>query len=182
MTDFFSVIKARKSVRAYLPTPVEKEKLTKIAESAYSAPNAGPFSISIITNSTLITEINDKALATMKASGNEFLVSSASLPGYQPLYGAPVIVLFSAPSDSPFAAVNAAAGATTAAFAATALGLASVYAVSPTLSINNDADLAKRAGLAEGATSLVGLLVGYEGETAIPSSSHPKGIDIKFVD
>jgi nitroreductase len=147
MTDFFSVIKARKSVRNYLPTPVEKEKLTLIAKSAYEAPNAGPVSISVITNSALITEINNKALAVMKASGNEFLVSRASIPGYQPLYGAPAIVLFSAPSSDPFSAVNAAAGATTASFAATALGLASVYAVSPTLAINSDANLAKRAGL-----------------------------------
>jgi nitroreductase len=182
MTDFFSVIKARKSVRSYLPTPVEKDKLTKIAEAAYEAPSAGPLSIRIVTNAALITEINDKALATMKASGNEFLVSRASIPGYQPLYAAPAVIVIAGPASNAFGPVNAAAAATAAAFAATALGLGSVYAVTPTLAINAEPDLAKRVGLPEGATSYVGLLVGYEGPPGVGGADHGKTIDIQFVE
>jgi nitroreductase len=182
MTDFFSVIKARKSVRSYLATPVEKEKLTKIAESAYEPPSAGPLAISIVTNAALIQEVNDKALAAMKASSNDFLVSRAAIPGYQPLYGAPALLVFSAPESAPFSAVNAAAAAATAAFAATALGLGSVYAITPTLAINADPDLARRAGLADGATAHLGLLVGYEGPETVPPSAGPREPEIQYVE
>jgi nitroreductase len=181
MTDFFSVIQARKSARNYLPNPVEKEKLVTIAKAAYEAPSAAPLSISIVTNVALIQEINNKALAAMMASGNDFLVSQATIPGYQPLYGASAILVFSG-ANAPFSSAGAAASATTAAFAATALGLGSVYTITPTLAINNDLDLAKRVGLAEGNISHVGLLVGYESPPTIPPADRAKIYDIKYVE
>jgi nitroreductase len=39
--DFFEVIEARRSVRAYLDTPVEAEKLEQILETLNQAPSAG---------------------------------------------------------------------------------------------------------------------------------------------
>jgi nitroreductase len=182
MTDFFTVLKARKSVRSYLPKPVEKEKLAKIAESAYESPCAGEISISIVTNPALLAEINDKALIGMKASGNDLLLSHAAIPGYKPLYGAPALLVFSAPASNPFSAANAAAAGSTAAFAATALGLGSVYAITPTLAINGDPSLAKRVGLADGISSFVGLLVGYQGPEATAPSGGLKPLGIHYVE
>jgi nitroreductase len=182
MTEFFATIKARKSVRNYLPKSVEKSKLKKIAEAAFESPSAGPVFVSVVTNPRLIKEINDKSLAAMKSSGNDFLVSRAAIPGYNPLYGAPAILIISAPCDIPFSPANAACAATTATYAATALGLASCYTVTPTLAINADSDLAARARLSPGNTSFVGLLVGYEKPETIPGTSTPKAINISFVE
>jgi nitroreductase len=182
MTDFFATIKKRKSVRNYLPKSVEKSKLKLIAEAAFESPSAGPVFVSVVTNPRLIKENNDKSLAAMKSSGNDFLVSRAAIPGYNPLYGAPAIFIISAPSDVPFSPANAAAAATTAAYAATAIGLASCYTITLTLAINTDPNLAARAGLSAGNTSFVGLLVGYEGPQTIPGTGVPKAVNISFVD
>jgi nitroreductase len=182
MSDFWATAKARKSVRGYFPTPLEKEKLQQIAEATFEAPNFGPVFVSVVTNGDLIKEIDDKALAGMKASGNDFLVSRAAIPGYRPLYGAPAVVIISGPKGVPYSDVNAAAAATSAAYAATALGLGSCYAITPTLALNADADLAARAGVTEGNTSFVGLLVGYEGPEAVPAPARPKAVSISFVE
>jgi nitroreductase len=182
MTDFFSVIKARKSVRSYLSKPVEKVKLHKIVEAAYKAPCAGTVSLRVVTNQALITKINDKALLAMRASGIDFLVSQASIPGYRPLYGAPAVIVIAAESANPLSPANAAAAGTSATFAATALGLGSVYAVTPTLATNSDADLTKRVGLPQGTTSFVGLPVGYEGPRSVGGSVQSRTTDVQFVE
>ena len=90
-------ILARKSVRAYLGRPVSAGDLEGIIEAGRWAPNAGPFQISVVRNAALRQKINDRTLDAMVHSGNQFLQQRASLPGYQPLYGAPVLILLSGP-------------------------------------------------------------------------------------
>jgi nitroreductase len=55
-----------------------------------------------------------------------------SLPGYQPLYDAQVLVLLSRPTEAPFSAVNTALAAENMLLQASGLGLGSCYIVSPT--------------------------------------------------
>lgn len=86
-------IAKRKSVRAYLDKPVLIDNLKKIVEAGRWAPNAGPYQISVVRNAGLRQRINDRTHDAMVHSGNEFLQQRASLPGYQPLYGAPVLIL-----------------------------------------------------------------------------------------
>lgn len=162
--DMLSTITARKSTRSYSPEPVGKEKLSLLAQAANSAPKAGPFHITVLTNRAIIAEINEKALAAMKMSGNDFLMSRAAIPGYQPLYGAPVLMLFSAPASNPYGNVTAAAAATAVTFAATAIGLGSCYVVTPTLALNPDAELQRKAGTPEGFSTVCGVLLGFPGE------------------
>ena len=45
-------------------------------------------------------KINDRTLDAMVHSGNEFLQQRASLAGYQPIYGPPVLILLSGPADA----------------------------------------------------------------------------------
>ncbi len=94
-------IAKRKSVRAYLDKPVLDDDLAKIVEAGQWAPNAGPFEISAIRNRTLLQRISDRTLDAMVHSDNEFLRQRASLPGYQPTYGAPVLILLSSPATAP---------------------------------------------------------------------------------
>ena len=156
-------IARRKSVRAYLNQPVPTGDLEKIIESGRWAPNAGPFHISVVRNAELLQMINDRTHDAMVHSGNEFLQQRASLPGYQPLYGAPVLILLSGPVDAPHRAFNTALAAENMILEATGLGLGSCYMVSPTLALNGRANrnLAQEAGIPEDHILQCAVIVGH---------------------
>lgn len=156
-------IAKRKSVRAFKDQPVSAEDLEKIVEAGRWAPNAGPFQISVIRNAGLRQKINDRTLEAMIHSDNEFLQQRASLPGYQPLYGAPVLILLSGPADAPFSAVNTALAAENMLLEATGLGLGSCYLFSPTMALNGESsrDLAQEAGIPAGYVVNFAVIVGH---------------------
>lgn len=161
--DISEAIAKRKSVRAYLEKPVAEDDLEKIVEAGRWAPNAGPFQISVILNAGLRKKINDRTQHAMMQSEREFLRQRASLPGYQPLYGAPVLILLSAPADLPYGANNTALAAENMLLQATGLGLASCHLVSPALPLNGEEnrDLASEAGIPEGYKLQCAVIVGY---------------------
>ena len=161
--DISEAIAKRKSVRAYLDKPVPADDLAKIVEAGRWAPNAGPFQISVIRNAEVRQRINDRTLNAMVHSGNEFLQQRASLPEYQPIYGAPVLILLSSPADAPFSAVNTALAAENMLLEATGLGLASCYIITPAMALKGEdnRDLARAAGLPEGYAVQCAVIVGY---------------------
>jgi nitroreductase len=156
-------IMGRKSIRAYLDKQVLPDDLEKIIEAGRWAPNAGPFQISVIRRAGLRQRINDRTLDAMVHSGIEFLQQRASLPGYQPLYGAPVLILLCAPEDSPYGAVNAALAAENMLLEATGLGLGSCYLVSPTLALNGgkNRSFAREAGIPDDYAVQCAVIIGY---------------------
>ncbi|MDD5723287.1 MAG: nitroreductase family protein [Syntrophales bacterium] len=156
-------IAKRKSIRAYLNKPVLADDLAKIVEAGRWAPNAGPFQLSVVRNAGLRQRINDRTHDAMLHSGIEFLQQRASLPGYQPLYGAPVLILLSGPTDAPYSAVNVALAAENMLLEATGLGLGSCYLISPTLALNgeNNRDLVEEAGIPNGYALRCAVIVGY---------------------
>jgi FMN reductase [NAD(P)H] len=163
MMNISEAIAKRKSVRAYLDKPIPSDDLAKIIEAGRWAPNAGPFQISVIFNAGLRQRINDRTLDAMVHSGSEFLQQRASLPGYQPIYGAPVLILLSGPADAPYSARNTALAAENMLLEATGLGLGSCYLLSPTLALNgeNNRDLAREAGIPDGYAVQCAVIVGY---------------------
>ena len=126
-----NAIMQRKSIRSYTDQPVSDEDLATIIEAGRWAPNAGPYNISVIRNSDLLNRIDDLTSKAMLASGNDFLIERASLPGYRPLYGAPVLIILSGPSDAPYTQLNAATCAENMLLQATELGLGSCFLRSP---------------------------------------------------
>ena len=163
MMNVSEAITNRKSVRAYEDKPISAGVLKKIVEAGKWAPNAGPFQITVIQSTGLRQKINDRTLDAMVHSGNEFAQQRASLTGYQPIYGAPVLILLSAPADAPFGVANTALAAENMLLEATALGLGSCYLVSPTRALNGESnhDLAREAGVPEGYTVQCAVVVGY---------------------
>jgi nitroreductase len=161
--DISEAILKRKSVRGYTDESVDPGILDKLITAGRWAPNAGPFQISVIRNAGLLKKINDSTHGAMMNSGNDFLVQRASLPGYQPLYGAPVLMLLSGPAAAPYSTVNAALAAENILLEATGAGLGSCFIVTPTLALNseNHRDLAAEAGIPEGHTVICGVLVGH---------------------
>jgi nitroreductase len=153
----------RKSIRAYEDRSVTDDVLAKVVEAGQWPPNAGPYHISVIRNVSLRAKINNKTLNAMINSDNEFSRQRANLPGYQPLYGAPVLIILSAPGDSPFGNVNTALAAENMLLQATEAGLGSCFLVSPTRALNGDSnkDLSKEAGVPEGYVVQCAIIVGY---------------------
>ena len=163
MVDVSEAIAKRKSVRAYENKPIPADVLRRVVEAGQWAPNSGPFQISVIRNAGLRQKINDRALDAMAHSDNAFVRQRSSLPGYQPLYGAPVLILLSAPADAPYGVPNTALAAENMLLEATGLGLGSCYLVSPNRALNGESnrDLAREAGIPEGYSVQCAVIIGY---------------------
>jgi len=163
MVNVSEAIANRISVRSYEDRPVPDDVSARIVEAGQWAPNAGLFQVSVIKNAGLRQRINDRTLTAMINSGIEFLQQRASLPGYQPLYGAPLLFLLSAPADAPFSAVNTALAAENMLIEATGLGLGSCFLISPTMALkgNRNKDLSQEAGIPEGYIVQCAVIVGY---------------------
>ena len=159
--DTLKAIALRKSTRDYQQKPVEADKIEQLIAAANNAPKAGTFHISVIENADVLKELNDVTLHAMKNSGNEFLMGRAALEGYQPLYGAPLLFLLTAPDGGPFNAANASGAAANITIAATALELGSCYVVSPIFGLNGNSEMSGKIGIPAGFTPVCGVLVGY---------------------
>ena len=83
MDDFLSVIKTRRSVRAYKPDGVPEELLDKVLEAGTYAPTGKN------RQSPVIVAITDKTTRDYVSGLNAKVLGSAN----DPYYGAPVIVL-----------------------------------------------------------------------------------------
>ncbi len=60
--DFLSLVKARQSVRGYLPSPVERDKLERCLEAARLAPsacNAQPWTFIVVDNAGIKDQLAD---------------------------------------------------------------------------------------------------------------------------
>lgn len=165
--ETFEAINLRKSVRGYQEKQICDEDLEKILDVANKAPNAGAFHITVVQNPEFIREINDRTKENMLASEG-FMKERASIPGYEPLYGAPTLIVLSTP-EVPFSEINVACSITTMSIAATDLGIGSCYVVSPIQTLVEDYYL-ERLELPEGFVPISGLLLGYESENGIPGT------------
>jgi FMN reductase [NAD(P)H] len=154
-----NIIANRKSVRAYLDRPVDDADVQTVVQAGRWAPNAGPFHITVLRRPELRRRLDEATHKAMLDSGMEFLRMRASLPGYRPLYGAPVVILLSGPAG-PYTAVNCALAAENMALQATESGLASCFIVTPGLALGADAALAKDVGLPEGHAFQCAVLLG----------------------
>jgi FMN reductase [NAD(P)H] len=181
--DVTEAIGKRKSVRAYEDKPVSKEVLSRIVDAGQWPPNAGPFHLSVVTNGALRKRINDRTKEAMVRSDVEFLRQRASLPGYEPLYGAPVLILLSAPGDPPYGPVNTALAAENMLLQATGLGLGSCFIITPTLALNASKELAKESGVPEGYAVQCVVLVGYAAaENKFSAADRAKKGAVGYVD
>lgn len=93
--EVVETIMARRSIRAYKDTPVEKEKLQVIAECGINAPsgmNQQPWEVRIVNDSTYINGIN--------VVFTEANPKAAEDPGFKNMFrNAPAVIFVAAPSD-----------------------------------------------------------------------------------
>ncbi|MDR2355786.1 MAG: nitroreductase family protein [Clostridiales Family XIII bacterium] len=160
--ETLKAIENRKSARDYTEQPIEREKLEKILWAGNRAPLGGAFHMTVIRDKALLGEIDEATLSAMKNSDNEFARGRAALPGYRPLYHAPVLIVLSA--EDPARGMSSVCNAVTAmSFAATDLGLGSCFVGSPIQVLGAGGAFFARLGLPAGCKPLVGMLLGYAG-------------------
>jgi nitroreductase len=153
--EFFEVLKARQSVRAFAPSAVEEEKLRAVLEAAGSAPSAG--------------NLQAYEIYVVKAEALKRALARAALEQHC-LVQAPVALVFCAnPARSEHRYGERGAGlysvqdttiaCTYAMLAATSLGLASVW-----VGAFDEADVRDALGITEDLLPLVILPIGYAAE------------------
>jgi FMN reductase [NAD(P)H] len=175
----------RKSIRAYLDKPVPANELEQIVEAGRWAPNAGAFQISVVRKAGLLKRINDLTHEAMVQSGVDFLKQRASLPGYQPIYGAPVLILISGPTDAVNSAINASLAAENMILEATGLEFGSCFIITPTLALNApiNRDLAKEVGIPDGYKVQCAVIVGYAAaENKFTAAERNKKGSVNYID
>lgn len=172
----------RKSVREYKDKSIDKETIEKIVKTGFHAPIAGEVKSIVITNKDLLKIINDEALNVMQNSDDEFMKARSSLEGYQPLYGAPVLVLILA-NEGPYAQLNAGCASENIILTAESLGLATCFVVSPLLSLRTDKrdEILSKIEVPEGFNIINGIIIG---EKAGDKFSVEREIieDIKYIE
>jgi len=178
-------IAQRKSIRSYLDKEVPAENVAKIVEAGRWAPNHGDFNMSVIGNADVLKRLDEATYQAMLASGDDFLISRASLPGYRPLYGAPVLIALSAPADYPLNHFNVATAAESMLLQATELGLGSCFLLTPTFALNAEQNkaLAREVGIPDDYRVQCAVVFGYiDDETKFRASERePKGT-VNYVD
>lgn len=138
MNSIIETIKTRRSVRAYRPGPVEKEKLQAVLEAGGCAPHG-----LTLENRSFTALTGEKWLAEANGSVRKCLLSIPVTADMNPyiaqmierakdenanfMYGAPVFVIVSVNQDDPGAAVNCAAAMENMLLAAHGLGLGACW-------------------------------------------------------
>ena len=159
--DVMQALEERRSVRWYKDQPVEREKLDQIVRMGNKAPISGEIHLSVIQNRDLLKRINDTVANAMRNSDNEFMKSRISIPGYEPLYAAPVLIVVSGPVGGRGNGANGPCSVMNMITAATGLGLGSCYVMSPMMVLGQE-EFRREAGIPEGYEPIVGVLVGYK--------------------
>lgn len=165
--SIMDTIEKRKSIRTYNTNKVEQDKLSAIIKAGNCAPSFGTFHMTVLQNQELLKEISTRTIETMKNSGNELLVQAASASGYNPIYGANVMIVFSANNGKDklgYNMANIACAAQNMMLVATELGLASCFVMAPMIVFSN-AEMLNKLNIQHGYIPVAGLLIGYTDET-----------------
>lgn len=162
--DTFEALMTRKSIRSYVKVPLMDGQVNDLVRAATKAPKTGEFHIAVVTDAAVLAQCDQTALDCMLHSGDEFLMSRAALPGYRPMYGAPLLMMFSGQEQNRYSLANASCAATAVTIAATAMGLGSCFVVTPALALEAKPKLARKMGIPKTFIPQCGVLVGFSGE------------------
>jgi nitroreductase len=136
MTDFYEVLKNRRSVRAYTAEPVSEALLQELIEMAVLAPNGinlQPWRFIVITNQSLLAELNVALLPVLRdaelpaAAKFDSLKETFRHPDFNVFYHAPALILILGDRQVPTAMIDCQLAAENLFLAAQAKGLGTCY-------------------------------------------------------
>ena len=123
--DVFEAIEKRESIRSFTDRQITDEELQSILHAAERGPRIGGLDIVVLQNIEKIKLISDTAKREMIRGGG-WNKSRAMTHGYNPLYGAPTVIMFCGRNSNPFDQVTTGIAVGMMIMAATSLGLGSV--------------------------------------------------------
>jgi nitroreductase len=158
--EFFDVVQARQSIRAFVERAPEEEKLRKILETANQAPSAGNLQAYEIF---VVRRVSDRKALARASLGQEFVAEApvslvfCAHPGRAaPRYGQRGTQLY--------ALQDATIACTYAMLAATASGLATVW-----IGAFRDSEVRRAIRASEGVLPVAILAIGYPAEKPEPT-------------
>ena len=178
-------LKQRRSIRFYKDTPVEQEKLDEILECGTMSPNGKgmqAWHFTVVRDRGLLDEISEANRQLMLASGNPGEIEKASEPGFDCFRTAPMAIILSGDTASPYYVQDCAISAMAMAVAAESLGLNTCYVVSfsKVLLMEEGRDYIQRLGIPEGHVPVCALCMGYRSKE--PNPRKPRKNAVNYVD
>ena len=165
--EVLQTIKSRYSCRGYTGELVDKELLQAIGEAALASPssrNTQHWRVIIINNKALMDEMNDAAMAVLKADPDQSTYERIMERGGRIYYNAPCMVLvLKTPDAHDEAPLDCGILAQSVALAAQSLGLGNVIARMCETAFVSDRgeEFKQRVGWEAGYTFGIGILIGY---------------------
>jgi len=161
MNQTIETIMKRKGTMGYTNQQINESDMKTIISAGIAGPtgrNLQNRHFTVVQNKALLQQINDGVRVLMEAPSE-----------YNPLYGAPTLIITSAPGENaPFADQDCAIAVENMTLAATALDLGSRYIISPTRFIESEAGktIKQAVGIPEGYRTVACLIVGYDANPA----------------
>ena len=164
MNAVIDAIMGRRSVRAYKPTPVKPEDVTTILDAGMQAPSGmfrQPWHFTVLEGAAVKT-LSEAALVEMRKNDYFRLKNDEN---YDPLYGAPLVILVSG-DDTRFAEVDSAIAMQNMLLAAHSLGLGGIFLASVRAAFVDGAKspLCKDFGIPDGYAPMFAAAIGYADE------------------
>jgi len=163
MNETLKNIAERYSCRDFKDTPLTVAQVEAIVEAALASPsarNVQPWQVIVITDKSLIEELDAEGMSILAAEGNEYY-EILSARGGKMLYNAPCMLMI-ASDGSEYSKMDCGILSQSVALAAQSLGLASVIVglLSITLSGPRGEELKKRMKFPDGYEFGISILVG----------------------
>lgn len=176
-------IEARRSIRIYKDTPVEREKLQLLAECGVKAPSAmnrQEWELRIVDSKEWIDGCSSAYLKAVEGTGKADYMKSA--PGFKNIFRNASAVIFVAAPEGVFAGENVGCLAQNIMLAATELGLGTCFLGSVQMMFAEPAmaEYLASLGFSEGNKLRYALAVGYPDEA--PEAKPRDMSKIKFVE
>jgi nitroreductase len=130
MNEVMRVIKARRSIRAFLPDQIKDEELKTILEAGVHAPsgqNTQPWFFTVLQNPGLIGKVNDWIIDEAKYVPNPKAREIAATPNAAIFRKAPTVIIVSGDKSDPLAIEDCSCAAQNMMLAAESLGLGSCW-------------------------------------------------------
>ncbi len=164
--ETLAILRRRRSIRAFAPAPVPEETLHAIAESGQYAPNGGGenWHFTVITQSETLERLSSLSKEAAAASPLPWLKQLGQNDAFQPLYGAPALILVSCPEDAVTGVYDASAATENMLIAAESLGIGACWGYFITQAFDTQEGPALRAALhiPEGYKVLTSIALGYK--------------------
>jgi nitroreductase len=132
--DLKEAIYSRRAVREYTAEPVDEKTIRELIDAAIQAPSAvnqQPWSFCVVRDQAVLARISSEAKAHMLRTSPAALLphfqERLSNPAFNIFYHAPVLVLISSATESPWAVENCSLAAENLMLAARAAGLGTCW-------------------------------------------------------